>query len=211
MGFDKDKIQATEPAELRRRAEELLRAKTVEARPPRTEAESQRLLHELEVHRIELEMQNAELRQAREEVETALEKYTDLYEFAPVGYFTLDRDGTIRAANLAGAGLLGVERSRLIDRRFGLFVADEARLLFSELLGKVFASQGKEFCEVTLSREGNPPAHRSDRGRGLQIRARVPRCGHRHFRPQGGGGGDAGKRKAIREPFQQPSRSDAPD
>ena len=157
MGIDKDKIQATEPAELRRRAEDLLRVKTAEARPPRTEAESQRLLHELEVHRIELEMQNAELRQAREEVETALEKYTDLYEFAPVGYFTLDRDGTIRAANLAGASLLGVERSRLIDRRFGLFVADEARLLFSELLGKVFASQGKEFCEVTLSREENQP------------------------------------------------------
>ena len=72
-------------------------------------------------------MQNEELRQARDELETALEKYTDLYDFAPVGYFTLDRDGVIRAVNLTGAGLLGIERSRLLGRRFGLFVADGAR------------------------------------------------------------------------------------
>ena len=61
----KDKEETTEAAELRRRAEDLLRAKTAEARPSRTEAESQRLLHELEVHQIELEMQNAELRECQ--------------------------------------------------------------------------------------------------------------------------------------------------
>ena len=74
MGIDKDKSRTTEAAELRRRAEELLRAETAEAPSPRTEAESERLLHELSVHRIELEMQNAELRQARDELETALGK-----------------------------------------------------------------------------------------------------------------------------------------
>ena len=86
-----------------------------------------------------------------------LEKYSDLYDFAPIGYLTLDRNGTISAVNLSGASLLGVERSRLIGRRFGLFVPAEARPFFSEFLEKVFASHGKESCEVTLTTEGNSP------------------------------------------------------
>ncbi|MBC7963941.1 MAG: PAS domain S-box protein, partial [Steroidobacteraceae bacterium] len=157
MGIDNNKNQLTAAAELRRQAEEQLQAKTVEPHPPRTEEETQRLVHELEVHRIELEMQNAELRQARDEMEALLEKYSDIYDFAPVGYLILNRKGIISAVNLNGASLLGVERSRLISRRFGLFVAAEARPFFSEFLGKVFASQGKESCEVTLTMERNSP------------------------------------------------------
>ena len=60
----------------------------------------QRLVQELQIHQIELEIQNEQLEQARAETEAALERYTDLYDFAPLGYFTLDRDGTIRQANL---------------------------------------------------------------------------------------------------------------
>jgi PAS domain S-box-containing protein len=153
----KDKRESTEAAELRCRAEELLRANTTEAHLPRTEAETLRLLHELEVQRIELEMQNAQLRQARDDAETALEKYTDLYDFAPVGYFTLDRDGVIRAANLSGAALLGIERSRLIGRSFGLLIGDEARSVFTPFLGRVFAGRDKETCEVTLPDNAKQP------------------------------------------------------
>lgn len=91
---------------LRRQAEERLNATGPETAHPLTGEEVQRLYHELQVHQIELEMQNAELRQSRNEVEEALEKYTDLYDFAPVGYFTLALDTRIHAVNLAGAGLL---------------------------------------------------------------------------------------------------------
>jgi hypothetical protein len=157
MGIEKDKSQAIETDDMRRHAEEILRAKTTVNRHLWTEAESQRLYHELEVHQIELEMQNAELRQARDELETTLAKYTDLYDFAPVGYFTIDRDEIIRAANLTGANLLGIERARLLGRSFGLFVAAETRPLFSEFLGKMFATRVKTFCEVTLTKEGYPP------------------------------------------------------
>jgi PAS domain S-box-containing protein len=153
----KDKRESTEAAELRSRAEELLRAKTTEERLPRTEAESRRLLHELEVQRIELEMQNAQLRQARDEAETALERYTGLYDFAPVGYFTLDRHGDIRAANLTSAALLGIERSQLIGRRFGLLIGVAERSLFTPLLGRVFAGRDKETCEVTLPDKAKQP------------------------------------------------------
>lgn len=157
MGIGTDKILPEEATELRHRAEEKLRAKKAELHPSRTGKATQRLVQELEVHQIELEMQNTELRQARDEVETALEMYTDLYDFSPAGYFTLDQDGVIRAANLSGATLLGIERSLLLGRHFGSFVSDEARQLFAEFLGKLCVGQGKESCEVSLTRKGNPP------------------------------------------------------
>jgi PAS domain S-box-containing protein len=157
MGIDKDKSQLTAATELRRQAEERLRAKKAQLHPPRNEEEMQRLVHELEVHQIELEMQGEEFLQARDDAEAVLEKYADLYDFAPVGYLTLDHDAIIRSVNLTGASLLGVERSRLLGRRFGLFVTDKARSFFSEFLGKVFKNPAKEVCEVALLKEGNSP------------------------------------------------------
>ena len=114
-------------------------------------------MHELQVHQIELEMQNDELRQSRAEVETGLERYTELYDFAPVGYLTLGRDGAIRQVNLTGARLLGVERARLLGRRFGVLVAAPDRAGFKAFLEKVFASQAKEVCEVALLKDGKGP------------------------------------------------------
>ncbi len=155
MGIDNDKSLSA-AAELRRHAEERLRAKSAGLQQPRTGEEMERLVHELEVHQIELEMQNGELRQARDEMEKALERYADLYDFAPVGYFTLDHNGTIGAVNLSGATLLGIERSLLIGRRFGQFVADGARPHFAAFLDQVFAGRGKKSCEAKLATGGNP-------------------------------------------------------
>jgi two-component system, cell cycle sensor histidine kinase and response regulator CckA len=144
-------------AELRRRAEVRLRKQQPETGQAQTEADTQRLVHELQVHQIELEMQNEELQKARGEMEAALEKYSDLYDFAPVGYLTLDREGTIRGSNLASASLLGTARSWLVNRRFGLCVAAADRPAFDAFLMRVFESQAKELCEVTLLNEGRPP------------------------------------------------------
>ena len=153
----KDRNPSADAAELRRRAEARLRADTTKGAPARTEAEAQRLVHELQVHQIELEMQNDELRESRAEVEAGLERYTELYDFAPVGYLTLGRDGAIRQVNLTGARLLGVERARLPGRRFGVLVAAPDRAGFKAFLEKVFASQAKEVCEVALLKEGKGP------------------------------------------------------
>jgi PAS domain S-box-containing protein len=144
-------------AELRRRAEERLRDQPPETGRAQTDADTQRLVHELQVHQIELEMQNEELQQARDEMEAGLEKYSDLYDFAPVGYLTFDREGTIREANLASASLLGIERSRLVKQRFGLCVSAADRPAFDAFLTRVFESKAREFCEVTLLNEGRPP------------------------------------------------------
>ena len=106
-------------AELRRRAKAQLRKQRRNQKPEVTgqesEADAPRTLHELQVHQIELELQNTELQAARDRLEVQLEKYTDLYDFAPVGYFSLDERGVIREVNLTGAAMLGVERVR--DRK----------------------------------------------------------------------------------------------
>jgi PAS domain S-box-containing protein len=141
-------------AKLRRSAEERLKEQHPEMGPARSDADTQRLVHELQVHQIELEMQNEELQKARDELEAALEKYSDLYDFAPVGYLTLDRDGTIREANLTSASLLGIDRSQLIQRRFGAFISADGLPAFQAFLKRLFESKAKEFCEVTLLREG---------------------------------------------------------
>ncbi len=88
------------------------------------------------MHQVELELQNAELERTRDELEAALERYTDLYDFAPVGYFTLARDGGIYSANLAGADLLGVPRARLLGRRFGTFLPLAERPGFDAFLAR---------------------------------------------------------------------------
>lgn len=153
----KPKPHAVTPTALRRRAEAALREKPPEVGPAWSEPDTQRLLHELMVHQIELEMQNAELQEARDALEVEREKYSDLYDFAPVGYLTLDREGTVGESNLAGAHLLGVERSRLVGRRFGFFVAAASRAAFNTFFQQVFESLTKESCELVLQREGQPP------------------------------------------------------
>lgn len=137
------------PAALRRRAEKL--ANKLAA--AHADADIQRLLHELEVHQIELEMQNTELRRARDESEALLEKYTELYDFAPVGYFTLSADGTIRLANLTGASMVGSERSNLMGRSFGIFLAHTQRVGFKTFLKQVFAAETKQSGEFELADE----------------------------------------------------------
>jgi PAS domain S-box-containing protein len=118
-----------------------------------------KLIHELQVHQIELEMQNEELMQARAEIEAGLEKYSVLFDFAPVGYFTLTDDGTIQEVNLTGASLLGDERSHLIKQHFSIFLSDEAHPVFVEFLRRVFADTTKKTCEVMLSGNKDNPRH----------------------------------------------------
>ena len=149
--------KSLDAAELRCRAEEQLKEKQVETGQSVAEADLRRLHHELEVHQIELEMQNEELRHAQAEIEAGLEKYIDLYDFAPTGYFTLAGDGTILAVNLTGASLLGIERARLMNRRFGFLVSEADRPVFNAFLEKTFTGKVREFCEVALLIEGTSP------------------------------------------------------
>lgn len=113
----------------------------------------------LQVHQIELELQNEELLRARAESEQALELYTDLYDFAPVGYFTLAADGKIVQANLAGARLLEMDRATLQGTGFARFVAVGERSAFADFLQRVFASETRQSCEVLIAKEGLSPVY----------------------------------------------------
>ena len=81
------------------------------------EVDVRALVHELQVHQIELEMQNEELQRAQAAAEEASEKYHDLFDFAPVGYFLWDAEGQILEVNLAGAALLGLDRNAAIHKQ----------------------------------------------------------------------------------------------
>ena len=135
------------PAALRRRAESLV----VKPAGANLDADAQRMLHELDVYQIELELQNAELRAARDDSEALLEKYTELYDFALVGYFTLAVDGNIRLVNLAGATMVGVGRSNLINHSFSMLVAHGQRAEFRVFLKRIFASETKGSGEFELA------------------------------------------------------------
>lgn len=108
---------------LRRRAEQRLKRKDATKRVPTTEV--RRLVHELQVHQIELELQNEALRDARTELEIALERSTELFAFAPIGYAVLERGDTIREINHVGAALLGAERGKLVGRPLSAFVVPD--------------------------------------------------------------------------------------
>jgi PAS domain S-box-containing protein len=139
---------SSDDAELRRRAEQQV---ATHPESPADGDSARRLLHELQVYKIELEMQNEALREAQEEAELGLERYVELYDHAPVGYLTLSRTGIIDRANLAAAGLLGLERGKLIRRNFEFFVARQDVPAYRGLMERVYAGGAKETVALALA------------------------------------------------------------
>jgi hypothetical protein len=154
--MNKGKRNLTDDQMLRRSAEEQLKKQQRKNEIPVVETDAVKLLHELQVHQIELEMQNEELRQANETAETALKKYTMLYDFAPMGYFTLGIDGTVFDLNFTGAELLREKRFSLVNTNFKLFVSEESKPVFNKFFSKVFSSNAKESCEILLGYDTKP-------------------------------------------------------
>ena len=152
----KEEKNFTDDQMLRRKAEEQLKLKQNKVDKPVLETDAKKLLHELQVHQIELEMQNEELRQAYEIAETALKKYTLLYDFAPMGYFTLDGDGSISELNFTGAEMLDDKRFALVNSNFKLFVSEDSKLVFNDFFSNVYTGNSKESCEVMLGYNNNP-------------------------------------------------------
>jgi PAS domain S-box-containing protein len=155
----KSKNDRLDGGELRRRAEERFDARRSDniADKARTPSEMRQLLHELHVHQIELEMQNEELQRARSEVEKGLVRFTDLYEFAPIGYLTLGREGEIRQVNLTGTRLWGLERSHMVGKRLGVLVDANSRSVFNDFMTRVFELGTRLTCEVVVRPELGAP------------------------------------------------------
>jgi len=127
------------------------------SRPRRSLPEAERLLHELQVHQVELEMQNRELRETQERLLESGARYSDLYDFAPVAYCTLDGDERIVEANIATASLFQLERSALIGRKLFLLVPPESRSALREGLQRCFQEEAGDALDLTVShRVGEP-------------------------------------------------------
>lgn len=137
------------------------------------------LIQELEIQQVELQLQNEELREAAKRVEASERKYAELYQFAPVGYVTLDGQGTVAQANQAACQMLGLPFKRLKGRGFSLFVAREHHQVFFRSIREIAGTKKKEnFCEIELVRSDNSTTyvqlavaapHHEGRFRGWQL------------------------------------------
>ena len=140
------------PQGLRRRAEALQASagQALERQTPASLEETQRLLHELQVHQIELEMQNEELRRAQLELDAEHLRYFDLYDIAPVADCTVSEQGLIQQANLTAAALLGWPRHQLIQQRLTRFIFRDDQDSYYLLHRQVKQSDGPQACELRM-------------------------------------------------------------
>jgi len=151
-------------ADLRQKAEELLKKKLPGTGLQLSEAEMLKLVHEIEVHQIELELQQEEIMWACEHANSQTgnmtpDEYIELFNFTQTGCFSLSGDGVIIELNFSGARMLGKEPSNLKGSSFGFFVSDDKKSVFNTFLDKIFSSWTKESCEITLVNEDNLPVY----------------------------------------------------
>jgi len=145
-------------SELRRRAEKKLveTAGDIEEISGMSPEKIASLIHELRVHQVELEMQNEELRRIQGELEKTKDRYSHLYDFAPVGYFTVSEKEIIDEVNLTGAAMLGIERSALIGKPFTRFVLREDQDIFYKHRQRLLETETSQSCELRLLRPEAP-------------------------------------------------------
>jgi hypothetical protein len=141
-------------SKLRKKAEKLHAKNQSESPGPSASAdETKRRDYELEVHRIELELQQQELIETRDELEKSLKRYTDLYDFAPLGYLTIARNGSILDMNPMAEKMLATERSHLLGSQLSEYVFAEDLSVFTSFLFRVFESKTSKCCELVRLRE----------------------------------------------------------
>ncbi|MEI6277333.1 MAG: PAS domain S-box protein [Prolixibacteraceae bacterium] len=144
---------------LRKHAEKLLGGKLPDPGPSSHQDEIKIILGELEKHQVELEQQNQELMLAKEQATAEANKFTDFFDFAPTGFFTLSIKGEILELNLAGAKMLGQERSKLNNNLFHAYVSEESQIVFHLFLAKIFEENLCETIQITLGVNSDLPTY----------------------------------------------------
>ncbi|MFC2107553.1 response regulator [Bacteroidota bacterium] len=148
----KSKKDGSEISELRKMAEKKLdlAMKKLYEIPDEVSLDIQKVLHELNVHQIELEMQNDELHRAQLIIEESRQKLFDLYNLAPVAYFTFDDKGNILDLNLTAAVLFGHSRKDFLKKNFNFYIERNDRNKFYLHLKNVFLTGNSQSCELRL-------------------------------------------------------------
>ncbi|MFH1301785.1 MAG: PAS domain-containing protein, partial [Planctomycetota bacterium] len=148
----KVKAESDYAAELRQQAETLLKRGDNNIRDLSPE-EMRNLVHELQTHQIELALQNEELHRAQDELNKSHEEYSDLYDFAPVGYATVSLKGLILKANLTLADMLGVERGKLLKQPFSKFIVDEDQDIYYKFCRELFKAKKYQSTELRIRKK----------------------------------------------------------
>ena len=115
-----------------------------------SEKEIKTTFEELEVHKIELEMQNEELKIAQEQLEKSKQRYFDLYNFAPVGYLTIDNKGSITELNLTASSILKENRSSFIKKSLSKFIASEYEDAYYFFRNKILDLGETQSCDIQM-------------------------------------------------------------
>ncbi len=143
---------------LRKKAEKRLKPETIPI-DKLSDEEVRKLAHELQVHQIELQMQNEELHSAQLLIEESRHKYLDLFEFAPIGYFTISEEGLILEANLTGAAMLGIERNLLIKKPISKFIAREYQDQYYLYKKAIYDGKEANACELKMVKKDGTVFH----------------------------------------------------
>jgi len=112
------------------------------------------LIHDLRVHQIELELQNEELRETQQALEASRDRYADLYDFAPIGYLTLDARGRILSVNLTASRMFGDSQKSLFEQHFVAQLCETESKTFFNHLRDVLQIRDKVVSELKL--KGGP-------------------------------------------------------
>jgi diguanylate cyclase (GGDEF)-like protein/PAS domain S-box-containing protein len=143
MKTSAEKLTSPQETSLRKKAERVAKKKKISLAKEKSSLNNDQMLHELMVHQIELEMQNDELQRLHLEMEESRNKYSDLYDFAPISYFTIDYTGIIQELNYAASSLLAVSKYELIGRRIQIFLSPESQNAFHFFLNSVLSTNSK--------------------------------------------------------------------
>lgn len=152
--------KSKEVAKLRWRAEEIVQKQGNGARKPSpslSHEEALRLVHELRVHQVELQMQNDELCRAQAELSATRERYFDLYNLAPVGYFIVSHEGRILETNLAGVAILGIPRAALVKQPITQFIFKDDQDLYYLHRRELLSTGKAHACELRMVKADGTP------------------------------------------------------
>ncbi len=152
--MENHKKNKTDLANVRQKAEKLLKTGQ-----QLSEIEMLKILHELQAQQTVMEMQKEEIMTAKIQAEAAIQKYTEFYNFAPSGYFTLSEEGDVIELNLNGAKMLGIKQLDFKNSPFEHYVSNETKPIFKDFLLKIFKNHIRETCEVILAGKDKTPIY----------------------------------------------------
>ncbi|HET9976481.1 MAG TPA: PAS domain-containing protein [Burkholderiaceae bacterium] len=126
------------------------------ASSPDTAPDALALLHELQVHQVEVELQAEELHESRAELEAALHRQSELYDFQPFGCFTIDARMVVYELNRTGADMLGIERDEAFGMPLDSFLRADSARRFRAVVASVDAGVPRASCRLELRPRQGP-------------------------------------------------------